>query len=194
MKTIANTFLKGLLFALPILFTFGLIFWLFVTAERLLRVPLEWVLPVGWYVTGMGVVSSAAIILLLGILVQAYLIKQFFVWLEQFFVHIPVVKTLYNGAKDFLNFVAGGKANEMRQVVQITFDNDIHLIGFVTNQNVSLGNQNELISVYLPMSYMIGGYLIYLPKSRCKVLDIPVQKAMQQVLTAHITGAGSARR
>ena len=188
MKTIANTFLKGLLFALPILFSVGIISWLFVTAERLLRVPIEWLLPDGWYVTGLGVVFSAVIIFLLGILVQAYLIKQFFAWLDDLFVHIPVVKTLYNGAKDFINFIAGGKSSEMKQVVRITFDNDVHLIGFVTNQDVTLGDQTELVAVYLPMSYMIGGYLIYLPKSRCTALDIPVQKAMQQVLTAHITG------
>jgi len=191
MKTIANTFLKGLLLALPIVFTFGLIAWLFVTAERLLRVPIEWILPEGWYITGMGVVSSAALIFMLGVLVQAYLIKQVFSWMEDIFVHIPVVKTLYNGAKDFINFIAGGKSKEMQKVVRITFDNDVHLIGFVTNQNVTIGDQTELVAVYLPMSYMIGGYLIYVPKSRCKELNIPVQKAMQQVLTAHITGGQS---
>lgn len=193
MKTIANTFLKGLLFAMPIVFSLGIITWLFVTFERLLRVPLEWILPEGWYITGMGVVSSAVLIFMLGVLVQAYLVNRFFAWLDDLFVHIPVVKTLYNGAKDFINFIAGGKSQEMRQVVRITFDNDIYLIGFVTNQDVSLGDQDELIAVYLPMSYMIGGYLIYVPRSRCAVLDIPVQKAMQQVLTAHITGGKSRR-
>jgi len=129
----------------------------------------------------------------LGLMVQAYLVNQFFVWLEKIFVHIPIVKSLYNGAKDFINFVAGNKSHEMRHVVRITFDNDIHLIGFITNQDISLGDQDELVAVYLPMSYMIGGYLIYVPKSRCSVLDIPVQKAMQQVLTAHITGGQNHR-
>lgn len=191
MKTLANTFLKGLLFAVPVVFTFGIIIWLFVTAEQLLRVPLEWVLPEGWYVTGMGVLSSAVLIFVVGILVQAYLIKQLFAWFEYLVTHIPVVKTLYNGAKDFLTFVTGGKSHEMQQVVRITFDDTVHLIGFVTNQDVTLGDQSDLIAVYLPMSYMIGGYLIYVPKSRCEPLDIPVQQAMQQVLTAHITEPGS---
>ncbi len=191
MKTIANTFLKGLLFTLPILFTFGLIVWLFMTAERLLRVPLEWILPAGWYITGMGVVSSAGIIFVLGVLVQAYLIKQIFAWLEDLVAHIPVVKTLYNSFKELINFIAGGNSKDMQQVVRFTMDGSIHMIGFVTNEDVSLGDQDELVSIYVPMSYMIGGFLLYLPKSRCQSLDIPVQKAMQQVLTANITGSQS---
>lgn len=191
MKTITNTFLKGLLFTLPILFTFGLIVWLFMTAERLLRVPLEWILPTGWYITGMGVVSSAGIIFVLGVLVQAYLIKQLFAWLEDLVAHIPVVKTLYNSFKELINFVAGGNSNDMQQVVRFTVDGNIYMVGFVTNENVSLGDQDELVSIYVPMSYMIGGFLLYLPKSRCEPLDIPVQKAMQQVLTANITGSQS---
>ena len=191
MKTIANTFLKGLLFALPILFTFGLIIWLFMTAERLLRVPLEWILPGGWYITGMGVVSSAVIIFVLGVLVQAYLIKQLFAWLEDLVSHIPIVKSLYNSFKELINFIAGGNSNEMQQVVRFTIDGNIHMVGFVTNEDVSLGDQDSLVSIYVPMSYMIGGFLLYLPKSRCEPLDIPVQKAMQQVLTANITGSKS---
>lgn len=191
MKTIANTFIKGLLAALPILFTFGLIIWLFMTAEKLLRVPIEWLLPAGWYVTGMGVLSSAIIIFLLGVLVQAYLLNKLFAWFEELLVHIPIVKTLYNSFKELINFVAGGNSNDMQQVVRFTIDDNIHMIGFVTNEDVSLGDQDSLVSIYVPMSYMIGGFLLYLPKSRCESLDIPVQKAMQQVLTANITGSQS---
>jgi len=189
MKSITNTFLKGLLFSLPVLITFGLIYWLFVTAEKLLQVPLEWLLPTGWYVTGMGLLSTLVIIFLLGVLVQGYLVGKLVIWFESLLERIPFVKTLYSGAKDLLNFVAGGQGSEMQRVVRITMDNEIYLIGFVTKDDVTLGDQSELVAVYLPMSYMIGGFLLYVPKSRLEPLDIPVQQAMQQVLTAHITGS-----
>lgn len=156
-----------------------------------MRVPLQWILPDGWYVTGMGVVSSAIMIFVLGILVQAYVINQLFGWIELLVDKIPVVNTLYNSFKDFITFVAGGKSKDMQKVVRLTFDNDVHLIGFVTNEDVSLGDQDELIAVYLPLSYMIGGFLLYVPKSRCEPLDIPVQQAMQQVITAHIASGNA---
>lgn len=187
MTTITNAFLKGLLISLPLLITFGLIYWLFVTAERLLQIPLEFILPEGWYVTGMGVISALLLVFLLGLLVQAYLINQLFHWFESLVARIPLVKTLYRSAKDLMNLFAGGAERDMQKVVRITLDNDIRVIGFVTNENVTLGDQDALVSVYLPMSYMIGGFLLYLPKHRCEPLDIPVQQAMQTVLTAHIS-------
>lgn len=186
MKTIANIFIKGLLFTLPLVITFGLIYWLFSTAEDLLKIPLHAVLPEGWYVTGMGVVSAALIIFCIGLLVEAFLIRHFFSWLEKMVERIPLVKTLYSSAKDLMYFFAGGQQQQMNRVVSVSFDNDIHLIGFVTSEDAVLGTQQELLTVYFPMSYQVGGYMAYIPKARCQFLDIPVQKAMQQVLTANV--------
>lgn len=186
MKTIANTFLKGLVFTLPVVITFGLIYWLFTSAENLLRIPLEWMLPVGWYMPGMGVISALIIIFVHGILVQAYLINKLFVWFEYLVGRIPLVNTLYGSAKDLLTFIAGDKSHKMQKVVSITLDNNIQMIGFVTNENVDLGDQDKLISIYVPLSYQIGGFLLYLPKSRCEPLDLSVKQAMQLVLTANV--------
>lgn len=185
MKALANIFIKGLLFALPLVITFGLIYWLFATAENLLKIPLQAVLPEGGYVTGMGVVSAAAIIFCIGLLVEAYLIQHVFSWLEKFVERIPLVKTLYSSAKDLMYFFAGNQQQQLNRVVSVAFDG-VHLIGFVTSENASLGGEEELLTVYLPMSYQVGGYMVCIPKARCTFLDIPVQKAMQMVLTANV--------
>lgn len=189
-KTLANTFLKGLIFTLPLVITFGLIYWLFNTAETLLKVPLQAILPQGWYIPGMGVASAILIIFTHGVLVQLYLVKHLFTFLEStvetVLSKIPLVKTLYGSARDLMFFVADNKGEAMQKAVAITFDENIRLIGFITNEQVSLNGEPDLVAVYLPMSYQMGGYLLYLPKSRCQPLDIPVQEAMQQVLTAHI--------
>lgn len=191
-KAIANTFLKGLIFTVPLVITFGLIYWLFAAAESLLRIPIRYILPEGWYVPGMGVASAILIIFTHGVLVQLYLVKHLMRFVEEgielVLSHIPIVKTLYGSARDLMSFITGGKGDEMKKAVAITFDNDIRLIGFVTNENASLNGESDLVAVYLPMSYQVGGYLVYVPKSRCTPLDIPVQEAMQQVLTADIKG------
>lgn len=186
MKTIANTFVKGLLFTLPVVITFGLLYWLLATAEGSLKVPLEWLLPEGWYVTGLGVASAIAIIFGIGVLAQAYLINGLFNLFERLLTSIPIVKTLYSNAKDLMMFFAPSQDQQMSRVVKVTFDSDIQLIGFVTNEGVDIGESKDQYAVFFPMSYQMGGYLAYMPKDRCEILDIPVQKAMQQVLTAHI--------
>ena len=193
MRAIINTFLKGLVFALPLVVTFGLLYWLFVKAEGLLEIPLQWVLPEGAYVTGMGLVSAIVLIFMLGVLVQTYITKHIFRLFGELMAHTPLVKTLYTTARDFMELVAGDKDKAMQGVVVITLDNDIRLMGFVTNDDVDLGEHEGLIAVYLPMSYQVGGYTLLVPAERCERINMPVKKAMQQVLTAHVVRKDQAR-
>jgi uncharacterized membrane protein len=186
MKLIANIFLKGFLFTLPLMITFGLIYWLFDTAEAILKQPLMLVLPEGTYVTGLGVLSALVLIFFMGILVQAYVLGRVLSWFERQIERIPLVKTLYVSAKDLLHFMAGHQNQELQKVVAVEFEGGIRLLGFVTNEQVQLGSGEDLLAVYLPMSYQVGGYTAYLPRSRCDFLTISPQQAMQQILTAHI--------
>lgn len=186
MKLIANTFLKGLLLTLPLAITFGLLYWLLVSAEQVFKLPLQVILPSGWYIPGMGVVFAMLVIFAFGVFAQAFLIKHLFDSVERLVDKIPFVKSLYSSARDLLNFMVGDKKGDMQKVVTVTLDGEIKLIGFVTNEDVSLGEQTDLIAVYMPMSYQMGGYLLYLPRSRVEPLNISAQQAMQQVLTAHI--------
>ena len=186
MKTFANIFFKGLIFTLPIVATFGILYWLFVSAETLLKIPLRYILPEGWYIPGMGVAAAIGLIFVFGILVQAYIVKHIFIFFDNILERIPLVNSIYSSARDLLEFVAGNKGENMQKVVAWEVAGGARLLGFVTNESAALGDDKELLAVYFPMSYQVGGYLVYLPREQCKVLDIPVKEAMQQILTAHI--------
>lgn len=186
MKSIANTFLKGFLFVLPPVITFSVILWVFSSAEAALKTPLLALLPEGCYITGMGVASAIILIFCIGLLVQAYVLGQVFRWLEQQIERIPVVKGLYASARDLLFFMAGDKGADLQKVVAVSFDGEVRLIGFVTAEQVKLGSAPNLLAVYLPLSYAIGGYVVYVPRSRCEFLAISPQQAMQMILTANI--------
>lgn len=187
MKFLANIFLKGFLFTLPLMITFGLIYWLFDALESVLKIPLIMLLPEGRYITGMGVASALVLIFCAGILVQAYVLRQLFAWFDLLLERIPLVKTLYTSTRDLLHFMAGNKNSELQKVVLVTLDSDVRLLGFVTCEDVSLGSQQNLLAVYLPKAYQIGGFTVYLPKERCEFLAMSAEQAMQHVLTAHVT-------
>ena len=79
----------------------------------------------------------------------------------------------------------------MNQVVEIDVGNNIRLVGFVTQEQLALPLEDdgeELLGVYLPMSYMIGGFTIYLPRKQVKPINISVEEAMRLTLTAGMTG------
>jgi hypothetical protein len=68
--------------------------------------------------------------------------------------------------------VSRPREGDSRHVVLVTLPGDIRLIGFITDtapaQTVPELNLDgeTVLAVYLPMSYQIGGYALYLPK-RC---------------------------
>ena len=66
------------------------------------------------------------------------------------------------------------------------------LIGFMTSTAPDAlsraGVPGERVAVYLPMSYQIGGYTLYVERERIIPLDMDVEEAMRMVLTAGIAG------
>jgi uncharacterized membrane protein len=65
------------------------------------------------------------------------------------------------------------------------------LIGFITQEHANtlgIGGGDDLVAVYLPMSYQIGGYTVYLPRSKITETDLTVEQAMRIVLTGGVRG------
>ena len=50
---------------------------------------------------------------------------------------------------------------------------------------------DDLVSVYLPMSYQIGGFTVYVPSDHVKTIDMDVEDAMRLVLTAGLSNNGT---
>lgn len=202
MRRLWNTFLKGLAAVLPVALTIYLVFWLGKTAESFLGEPLRAILPRGQYWPGLGLIAGFIFILLVGVLVDAYVVRRFIRYGESLLARIPIVKTIFGALKDFTRFLpAGGKGRDLKRVVTWRFG-AARLVGFVTEEQVNemlLGDDCEdVVAVYFPMSYQIGGYTLYLHKSELQETDLSVEEAMRLVLiggVSHAAGpAGQAPR
>jgi len=44
--------------------------------------------------------------------------------------------------------------------------------------------EEDMVSVYLPMSYQIGGYTVYIPKKYVTAVDMTRKEAIKWTLTA----------
>lgn len=70
--------------------------------------------------------------------------------------------------------------------------NGMELVGFVTQDDPARlppsFRDRDSVLVYLPMSYMVGGYTVLIPRKDLRPLDMTRDEAMQFVLTAGITG------
>ena len=186
MKTIGRILLKGLLTILPIGLTLYFIYWLGVTAESLLSGTLKWMLPEGFYRPGMGLVAGFLVLFIVGLLVNAYVVRRVFGLGESLILRIPVVKTVYAALRDLTGLMRGGDGGrELERVVLVSIGRG-KVLGFVTQENATIagvGTDESLVAVYLPMSYQIGGYTLYLPRDRIEPTDLSVEAAMRIVLT-----------
>jgi uncharacterized membrane protein len=192
MRRLWNTFLKGLAAVLPVSLTIYLVAWLGTLAESILGAPLRMMVPPEHYLPGFGLVAGFLLVLVVGVLVDAYLVRRLFRFGESLLARIPIVKTIFGALKDFTRFLpAGGKSRDLKRVVLWQLG-AARLIGFVTEENVSErllgGARQDIVAVYFPMSYQIGGYTLYLPPGELQETDLSVEEGMRLVLIGGISG------
>lgn len=182
--------LKGLVTILPIGLTLYLIYWLGVTLESVLSGPLHWFIDPDHYIPGMGLVAGFVVLFLLGLLVNAYIVGRVLRLGEQLVLKVPIVRTIYTAFRDVAKLMQSEGKSDLERVVVVRFG-DMRLIGFVTQESATIPGieaGQDLVAVYLPMSYQIGGYTAYLPRDRIEPTDLTVEAAMRIVLTGGLQG------
>lgn len=192
LKKLSNALMRGLVVVVPFAATIWLLWWIGAGTETLLRNLIVLVVPERFYQPGMGIIAALALLLAAGVLVNAFLVRRMLQSWEALMERIPVVKSVYGAFRDFMQFLpTSGKRSELQRVVLARFGGAA-LIGFVTRDDgAELGVSPpgaDMVVVYFPMSYMIGGYTAVLPRSAIEPLDMPVETAMRLVLTAGMSG------
>ena len=191
MKSIGSILLKGLVTILPIGLTVYFVYWLGVTTESLLSKPLKLVVGEGYYFPGMGLITGFLLLFVVGLAVNAFLVRRLLGFGEELLLRVPVVKTVYSAIRDMTRLVnTDKKKGDLDRVVTLDLGFG-KLIGFVTQEHANtlgIGGGEDLVAVYLPMSYQIGGYTIYVSRSRVTETDLTVEQAMRVVLTGGVRG------
>ena len=191
MRKLGSILLKGLVTILPIGLTVYFVYWLGVTTEGLLSKPIKLAVGQEIYWPGMGLVMGFLLLFLVGLAVNAFLVRRVLGMGEDLLLRVPVVKTVYSAIRDMTRLVnTDKKKGDLDRVV--TVETQVgRLIGFVTQEHANtlgIGGGEDLVAVYLPMSYQIGGYTVYLPRSRVVETDLSVEQAMRIVLTGGVRG------
>lgn len=153
---------------------------------------LKFTLPDGWYVPGMGLVSGLALIALIGLLSHVLIFQKLLNLGEAIFHRLPLVKTIYTAIKDFIGYLSPDKESEMNKVVMVQLPGQsFQLIGFVTREQFDdlpfTPAAKDPVAVYMPMSYQIGGYTLFLPRDCLTPIDMPFEDAMRLVVTGAVT-------
>ena len=192
--TIGKNILTGLFTMLPVVLTLYLLYWLVVSTERLLGGVLHSIIPDVFYIPGMGVGAGLAVAFSVGLLMHSLLVQRLFARGERIFYRLPLVKSVYMAIRDLLDYFSPKRQKDFEQVVAVTLgETQMQLIGFVTRTDTEKlpggFGMPDTVLVYLPMSYMIGGYAVLVPRASVQPLNMSFEDAMRFILTAGVTGS-----
>jgi uncharacterized membrane protein len=91
-----------------------------------------------------------------------------------------------------MGFFDASKKKDFNEVVMVeVVDKDTRLMGLVTREDFSELpdgiKDGETVAVYLPMSYQMGGFTLFVPKEKVKAVDMSIDEAMRFTLTAAVS-------
>ncbi|MFT5140318.1 MAG: putative membrane protein [Lysobacterales bacterium] len=192
MNSLGKLFLKGLAVVIPAVLTVAILWWMATGSEHLLGGLLTRIMPAGWYIPGLGLASAIVLIVLVGLLSHILILQKLFEFWEAVVNRLPLVKTIYTAIKDFMAYFSQGDQGRFSKVVLVTIPGQsFQMLGFVTRENFDdipiNPDLQDPVAVYMPMSYQIGGYTLYLSRSCLTPVNIPFQDAMRLAVTGGVT-------
>jgi uncharacterized membrane protein len=180
-------FIQGIVLVAPLAITVAFLVWLGRSFESFVGGLLRGLLPDGLYLPGLGLVVGLLATLAVGLLANLFLVRWLVRVAERILDRIPLVKSVFQGLKDVARFFSGEGDKKIGRAVAVEIQG-MRLVGFVTQESASLPSafsraEDRLIAVYLPMSYQLGGYTLYLKPDQVTGLEVGTEHALRAVIT-----------
>jgi len=195
MRIVFRTFLRGLVITAPLILTVYVCARAITWLDGTMRQGLE---QIGVQpVPGLGLVITLAVVYLIGLLARTWLFRQLVELTEAVLDRIPLVKSLYSATRDLAQFLGGTDAKSKGAPVRLKlFGDQVHMIALVTQREPEtfMGEaERGRVAVYVPMSYQIGGYTLYVRPDQLEEIEgMTVETAMKASMTAGVGAHGRA--
>lgn len=194
--SVSRTILRGLAILVPLLALVASITWTLYTLEHWLAKVFRFTFSSDLYVPGLGLLLGVVLSFSIGLLMNTATAQKLYGLFEQGVQRIPLIKSIYGAVQDIIGTFSTDRRKRYNRVVIVRFrEANVQLVGFVTQEDLTklpLGiNDSELVAVYLPMSYQIGGYMVFVPKSTLEPVNLSVEDASRLILTAGMSASHS---
>jgi uncharacterized membrane protein len=178
-RRLIRYFLQGILFVAPISITAYIMYKMFTFVDGLIEIDIP----------GIGLLIVFSSITILGALASTIFAKPLFDLMENLLNHLPVVKVLYSSLKDFMDAFMGKDKKFTQPVLVLTSgESDLHMIGFVTKNDLSEWGLKDMVAVYFPHSYNFSGNVYIVSKDLVKPINALPSDVMKFIVTGGVTG------
>jgi len=197
--TLRRYLIAGLLVWVPLGITIWVLAFLINTLDQTLLLLPDALRPeqvFGFRIPGLGVVLSAAILLLTGAIAANFFGARLIALWESLLGRIPVVKSIYSGVKQVSDTLLSDSSYAFRKALLVEFPcPGSWSIAFLTGTpapSVAQHLDGEHITVYVPTTpNPTSGYVVILPKARVHELDMTVDEALKYIISMGVVGPKS---
>lgn len=183
--------IAGLLVWVPLGITIWVLAFLIGTLDQTLLLLPESLRPeavFGFRIPGFGVLLSAAILLLTGVIAANFFGARLILLWEALLGRIPFVKSIYSSVKQVSDTLLSERGNAFRKALLVEFPAPgSWTIAFLTGTpaaEVAEHLPGEHVSVYVPTTpNPTSGYFLMLPRARVHELDMTVDEALKHIIS-----------
>lgn len=192
---VTKTFLAGLVVAVPLIITIWIIIKLGggvnqIAVDCIKKIPPKWIGDRMASIPGLGIATIVVLIMLVGVAARFWLTAQMLSGLEGVLERVPLVKSIYTSIRDMMRFFGGGSNGKV--ALYTPAGSNFHMLAVVTNDRpiaLPADQADGMVTIWLPMSYNLGGFMLYVPSECLQPVNLTVEELMKLAATAEL-GAG----
>jgi uncharacterized membrane protein len=142
----------------------------------------------GYDIPGLGVLISVVVVMLTGVLAANLFGRKLVKLWEGFLSHVPLVRSVYSGAKQLAETMFSESGQSFRKVLLIEFPRKgLWTLAFLTGTDhgeVQRKTGSDVINVYVPTTpNPTGGYFVMVPKEDVQELDMSVDEGLKMLMS-----------
>lgn len=183
MQWLRRSFVAGFFVTVPLFISVAAFIWIFGVVDGLTTPFYDRLL--GRRIPGLGIVSTAVAILLVGVFARNVFGRRVLQKGEEWLLRVPVFRTVYAPVKQLVAAFSPDNEAGFKRVVMIDDPKRGFLLGFVTREfTIDRGQgPRPMLAVYVPTNHLYLGDIVICERERAAFPDISVQEGIRIFLT-----------
>ena len=191
MSWLRRSFLTGLVVTVPLLITVVTLVWTFRFIDGIAK-PLSMYF-LGREVPGLGVLTTAALILIAGAVATNVIGRRMLQQGEKWLLNVPLFKTVYAPVRQLVAAFSPDSESGFKKVVIVDDVRRGLVIGFLTREfTIDRGAGPEpMVAVYVPTNHLYLGDVLVFARGQVMFPDVSVEEGIRIFLTGGMALPGA---
>jgi uncharacterized membrane protein len=183
MPWLRRSFVTGFFVTVPLFISVAAFIWIFNVVDGLTTPLYDQVL--GRRIPGLGTVTTAAVLVLVGALARNVIGRRLLSRGEQWLLKVPVFRTIYAPVRQLIAAFSPENESGFKRVVMVEDARRGYVLGFLTREfTIDRGQGPEaLMAVYVPTNHLYLGDIVVCEPGRVSYPDISVEDGIKIFLT-----------